>query len=171
MSAASTPSSAPKTMSSRLLTMKFMQRAAHSSPTSSAPSTPSEPTPKRRRTDSASTPSRVNVDSLADRTAIQAALADEEAKREAALEKQATEAGDTRLVLSFDEVKSLVAAPTLALRIVPAGFANLDASPSKIKIEDEGVEDAPSMVGRRSFGKFNRALEVCIFLFKDEQGG
>ncbi|KAN0095397.1 hypothetical protein V8E51_016108 [Hyaloscypha variabilis] len=148
----------PKSMSSRLLTMKFMQRAAASSPTTSA--SPDEPSPKRRKTDSnISTPSKINVDSLADRTAVQAALASEEAKRQAALEKQAADAGDTRWVLSFEDQRLLAASSPLGLRIVQAGFANIDSSQSEIRIEEDGLEDKPVMVGRRSFGRFNKALE------------
>jgi hypothetical protein len=166
MSAASTPGSAPKSMSSRLLTMKFMQRAANTSPSSRTPATPEEPSPKRRKTDSnASTPTKFNVDALADRSAIQAALADEEAKRQAALERQAAELGDTRWVLSFEDQKSIAASPALALRVVQTGFANLDASPVKIQYVDDDLDEKPVMVGRRSFGKFNRVLEVFYKFF------
>ncbi|KAK0122008.1 hypothetical protein ONS95_010273 [Cadophora gregata] len=161
MSAASTPGSAPKAMSSRLLTMKFMQRAAHSSSPSAAPPSPDEPSPKRRRIDlsSTGTPSKVNVDALADRKAIQAALASEEAKRQSALEKQAAEAGDTRWVLSFEDQQHSAPSPTLALRVIQTGFANLDTSPSQFRITDDESDDHTSMVGRRSFGRFNKVLE------------
>ncbi|KAH7413031.1 hypothetical protein BKA64DRAFT_660137 [Cadophora sp. MPI-SDFR-AT-0126] len=161
MSAASTPGSAPKTMSSRLLTMKFMQRAAHSSPSAAFSSSPDEPSPKRRRTDSSSTstPSKVSVDALADRKAIQAALASEEAKRQAALEKQAAEAGDTRWVLSFEDQHHSTPSPVLPLRVVQTGFANLDASPSQPRLIDTVSEDQAPMFGRRSFGRFNKVLE------------
>ncbi|CZT06888.1 hypothetical protein WAI453_012851 [Rhynchosporium graminicola] len=161
MSAASTPGSAPKAMSSRLLTMKFMRRAAHTSPNASSPLSADEPSPKRRRTDSssASTPSKVNIDALADKKAIQAAMAGEEAKRQKALEKQATEAGDTRWVLSFEDQQQSAASPALALRIVQTSFANLDASPSRPQVMDEDSEEQASMVGRRSFGRFNKVLE------------
>jgi len=140
--------------------MKFMQRAAASS-SPATPTTPDEPSPKRRRTDSnSSTPTRINVDSLADRTAVQAALASEEAKRQAALEKQAAEAGDTRWVLSFEDQKHVADSSPLTLRIIQAGFAHIDSSPSEIRIAEDDLEDKPVMVGRRSFGKFNKTLEV-----------
>lgn len=155
MSGATTP--APKAMSSRLLTMKFMQRAA-ASPTAS-PTASDEPSPKRRRTDSKSTPSKYNVDALADQRAIQAAMASEEAKRQIAIEKQAAEAGDTRWVLSFEDQKHVAASSTLSLRIIQAGFANIDADTTSVKYLDE-EEDKPVIVGRRSFGKFNRVIEV-----------
>ncbi|EKD21281.1 uncharacterized protein L3040_000679 [Drepanopeziza brunnea f. sp. 'multigermtubi'] len=161
MSAASPPGSAPKSMSSRLLTMKFMQRAAHSSPSASSTVSPDEPAPKRRRTDSASNPTKTDVDALTDRKAVEAAMASEEAKRQAALEKQAAEAGDTRWVLSFEDQKHLAPSPILALRVVQTGFASLDASPSSAKVEydEEEEEDKPVMIGRRSYGRFNKVLE------------
>ncbi|TVY75603.1 hypothetical protein LSUE1_G008011 [Lachnellula suecica] len=158
MSSASTPTGAPKSMSSRLLTMKFMQRAANTSP-SSSPSTPDEPPNKRRKKDTDS-PSKFNVDALADQRAVQKALADEEAKRQAVLERQAAEAGDTRWVLSFEDQKQVAASSALALRVVQTGYANLDSiAPLQIQAMEEGAEDKPAMVGRRSYGKFNRGLE------------
>ena len=83
----SSPAGAPKAMSSRLLTMKFMQRAAAASaPTT--PTTPDEPSPKRRRKDSDSpSKAKVNIDELADQRAVQTAIAAEEAKRQAACGK------------------------------------------------------------------------------------
>jgi hypothetical protein len=156
MSATTTPTA--KTMSSRLLTMKFMQRAANS-PT--IPTTPDEPSPKRRKTDSPSTGTRFNVDALADRSAIQAALASEEAKRQIAIEKQAFEAGDTRWVLSFEDQKA--ASASLALRVTSTSFAHLDAP--EVKYIHDSEEGNPALVGRRSFGKFNRVIEVRYHFF------
>jgi hypothetical protein len=111
-----------------------------------------------------STQSTFDVDALADRRAIEAALASEEAKRQAALERQAAEAGDTRWVLSFEDQNHVAKSPTLALRVVETGFANLDSSPVVVKALDENLEDKPVMVGRRSFGRFNKVLEVCGFV-------
>ncbi|TVY32939.1 hypothetical protein LSUB1_G007804 [Lachnellula subtilissima] len=160
MSATSTPgsASAPKSMSSRLLTMKFMQRAAASPP--SSPSTPDEPPTKRRKKGTDSSPSKFDVDALADQRAIQKALADEEAKRQAALDRQAAEAGDTRWVLSFEDQKQTAASSALALRVVQTGYANLDSLPSlQVRSMEEEQEDKPIVVGRRSYGKFNKVLE------------
>lgn len=153
---------APKVMSSRLLTMKFMQRAA-ASPISSPPSTPEESPSKRQKTVHSS-PSRFNVDALTDHRAIQAALAEEETKRQAALERQENEAGDTRWVLNFEAEKDAFLSRTTALRVVQAGYPNLDYSlPLRDKYTDSGFifEDKPIIVGRKSFGKFNRIMEVC----------
>lgn len=163
-SGASTPGSAPKSMSSRLLTMKFMQRAAASPPTTTSPSTLEEPSSKRRKKDSDS-PSKLSFDvnALADQRAIQAAVAEEAAKRQAALERAEAEAGDTRWVLSFEDQKASSASPTLTLRVVQTGYANLDTPSSFGPTDEDMEEDKPVMVGRRSFGKFNKVLEVrCI---------
>jgi len=144
--------------------MKFMQRAAASSPTNSFPSTPDEPSPKRRKKDSDSlSRPKFNVDTLVDQNAIQAAVEAEEAKRQAALERQAAEAGDTRWVLSFEDQKGSISPSKLAIRVVQAGYANLDIPSSSNKsVEEQSTwEDKPVMVGRRSFGKFNKVLEVC----------
>jgi hypothetical protein len=126
---------------------------------------PDEPPNKRRKKDTDSTPSKFNVDALADQRAIQKALADEEAKRQAALERQAAEAGDTRWVLSFEDQKQVAASPALALRVVQTGYANLDSlSPLQILSMEEEPEDKPVVVGRRSYGRFNKVLEVGLFI-------
>ncbi len=148
-------------MSSKLLTMKFMQRAAASSPLA-LPATPDEPSPKRQKTgDSSPT---VNVDSLADQRAVQAALADEEAKRQAALERQAAAAGDTRWVLSFrEDIEGSCAQNKASLRVVQTGFATIDSrlpGGAAITIDEDISSDRPAIVGRRSYGKFNRIIEV-----------
>lgn len=138
-----------------------MQRAAASSPTTpSSPSTPDEPSPKRRKKDSDSwspSTSSFDVNALADQRAIQAAIAAEEAKKEAALERAAHESGDTRWVLSFEDQRASSPSSSLALRVVQTGYASLDA-PSRA-VEEDMDEDKPVMVGRRSFGKFNKVLE------------
>lgn len=163
-SPSSTPGSVPKALSSRLLTMKFMQRAAASSPNPSSPS-PDEPSPKRQKK-SADSPSRPKADRLADQRNLQAILAAEEAKRQVALDKQAAEAGDTRWVLSYEDQEKSAQASNGGLRIIQTGYANLDIpSPQQIKpMDDDDFEDRPAMVGRRSFAKFNKALEVNTLL-------
>jgi hypothetical protein len=98
---------------------------------------------------------------LADQRAVQAAVAGEEAKRRAALEKAAAEAGDTRWVLSFEDQNTASASPNLSLRVVQTGYAHLDI-PNFTATENDMEEEIPVMVGRRSFGKFNKALEVSL---------
>ena len=141
-----------------------MQRAAASSPLSASPSTPDVPSPKRRKTEAGSTPTKFDVDALADNRAIQAAMATEEAKRQIALEKLANEAGDTRWVLNFEDQSS---ASKRSIQIEEMGFASLDHQTArrahyKARKHEEDPEPAPGLVGRRSFGKFNRVIEVCL---------
>lgn len=144
--------------------MKFMQRAAASSPASPSIPTPEEPPNKRRKKDIDSSPPSFNVDALADQRAIQKAVAEEEAKRQAALDKQAAEAGDTKWILSFKD-DNHSASSTLALRVVQTGYANLDRLPPvEIKSVEHEPGDKPTAVGRRSFGNFNRRLEVGTYI-------
>jgi len=110
---------------------------------------------------------KFNVDSLADQKAIQAAIANEEAKRLAALERQADESGDTRWVLTFEEQERVAAGVRggQPLRVVELGWGGIDSSgggyeEDEEEEEDEDEENAPIVVGRRSFGKFN-VVEVC----------
>ncbi|KAL4914457.1 hypothetical protein BDW62DRAFT_143923 [Aspergillus aurantiobrunneus] len=93
-----------KNMSSRLLTMKFMQRAAASAATkeSSQPASNSESkdsTPKKRRVSAG--PERSPAGPSSDLEAISAALAEEEERRKDAISRQAAEAGETEWVLDF----------------------------------------------------------------------
>jgi len=132
--------------------MKFMQRAA----ASPSPSTSEEPSPKRRKKDSDSSKPIFDVNALVNQRAIEAAAIAEDAKRHAALERSAAESGDTRWVLSFEQQRAS-ASSGLALRVIQTGYANLDVPSSGAVAE----EDKPVMVGRRSFGKFNKVLEVC----------
>lgn len=128
--------------SNRLLSMKFMQRAAAShSTTPKSPSTPTGPPAKRQRTSAASSPATPS-----DYDAVQAAVAAEEAKRAAAMERQAAEAGETRWVLSFMEPEKESRRKS-SLNVVSAGYADLDNA------DDEDDEDHVPQVGRMAFGK------------------
>ncbi|KAF2672969.1 hypothetical protein BT63DRAFT_421170 [Microthyrium microscopicum] len=118
-------------MSSRLLTMKFMQRAA-------ASSTDSPPSKRQRMSNGSSAPRH----STSDLKTMNDALAEEETKREQALERQAAEKGETKWVLSIQQAD---ATPATALSIATAGFADIDAS------SDEDAADKPD--SRMRFGK------------------
>lgn len=133
-----------------------MQRAA-ALPTSSAPSLINEPS-KRTKKESHSITSRQNLDRLTDQNAVLDALAKEEEKSLAALDRLATESGDTRWVLNIKEQNHPVS--SMSLRVVQAGYAILDSLTSQNTAIDELIEE-PTILGRRSFGKFNRDLEVC----------
>ncbi|WPH03835.1 Hypothetical protein R9X50_00671800 [Acrodontium crateriforme] len=155
------PNRPPKAMSSRLATMKFMQRASGAT---AAPSTPGgQPPSKRQRLSSGSfntSPSTPKSDAQA----IQEAMASEERRRTAALDREALDRGDTKWYLSFQSPQT----PTTEspLRIVSAGFSALDAVYGQKEVESEdddededyGVTTA-HLPGRRSFGKFNKAVE------------
>ncbi|KAI0105426.1 hypothetical protein GGR51DRAFT_519302 [Nemania sp. FL0031] len=119
---------APKTMSSRLLTMKFMQRAAASSPSSSTPSTPpsNDQSTKRRKIAHHLAPQQ-NVDTLVNQAAIQAAIAEEEKKVESALLRRAEELGDARWVLDIPETTGGRTTQT-PLNVIQVGFAQIDSS-------------------------------------------
>lgn len=142
--------------------MKFMQRAAASSP-SSAPSTPGGPPSKKQRlSDGSSVPFTPESDARA----VEEALAAEEAKRIEALERAGADAGETKWYLSYRQQKAK--GEETPLRIVYARSGALD-SPSAARMsaeeDDEGSEDEapavrPDIIGRRSFGKFNRKVEV-----------
>ncbi|TGJ81071.1 hypothetical protein E0Z10_g7673 [Xylaria hypoxylon] len=116
----------PKTMSSRLLTMKFMQRAAASSPSSTPSTPPSNDQSNKRRKVSHNTAPQQNVDTLVNQAAIQAAIAEEEKKVESALLKRAEELGDARWVLDVPEQAKGHAAPT-PMNVIQVGFAHIDS--------------------------------------------
>ncbi|KAI1180125.1 hypothetical protein F4777DRAFT_362489 [Nemania sp. FL0916] len=142
--------STPKTMSSRLLTMKFMQRAAAASPSSSAPSTPpsNDQSNKRRKVSHNSTPQH-EVDMLVNQAAIAAAITEEEKKVESALLKRAEELGDARWVLDVQQHTRSHPAQT-PLNVVQVGFAHIDSSDT---MENE-ID--PAMASHESAPAFRR---------------
>jgi hypothetical protein len=78
---------------------------------------------------------------------IQSVLDEDEQKRQKALERLSEEAGETKWVLSTMNKVAEVA--TVGLRVAKAGYSDIDQDAWK-----------PASVGRRSFGKFNKELEV-----------
>ncbi|KAI0847972.1 hypothetical protein F5Y00DRAFT_240215 [Daldinia vernicosa] len=120
-----------KSMSSRLLTMKFMQRAAVASPSSpsSTTPTPDEQSSKRRKV-SHIPANRDNIDSLAhiDQAAVQAAIADEERKRQEAVVQNAAKLGDAHWVLDIPEkTTNSNRGIQTPLNVVQVGFAQIDS--------------------------------------------
>src|SRR5437867_11696875 len=100
-----------------------MQRAAAASQTTDDLQIPS---PKRTKLSPSSSFPHVTPGS--DLEAVKAALAAEEAKRDAAMERQAAEAGETRWVLSFrDERSGRDRHPASGPKIVHAGYAGIDS--------------------------------------------
>lgn len=122
-----------------------MQRAAASTPPTTPQSQGAESPPsKRPKTSHTLT---LAATQTSDQQLIQAALGEEEEKREKAIEKLAAEAGETKWVLSTVETNA--GECKQGLRVETTGFSDID----------EGAW-TPAMVGRMSFGKFNRELEV-----------
>lgn len=140
------PTATPTGMSSRLMTMKFMQRgeaSAKSSP-SATPKTDNEGSAKRRKTAHKNTP---DAKPLYDEVAVKAALDEEESKRQAAIARRAKELGDEQWVLNAGPV----AAPNVKqhnnLNYVQVGFAQIDSGfPS-----DEDNDNVTGLAGRRQF--------------------
>ncbi|KAF2096065.1 hypothetical protein NA57DRAFT_78837 [Rhizodiscina lignyota] len=151
-----TPTGPEKTMSSRLLTMKFMQRGA-----ASAPSTPPSNGPPSKRvrlsngTASPATPSFTQK-------AVEAALAAEEEQRIRALEKHAALSGETRWVLAVQEPPRVDG----GLNVVTAGFGDIDkldddSGEAELRMDENAKEEglARPTTGRRTFGKVKRPVE------------
>ncbi|KAJ4293509.1 hypothetical protein N0V90_008792 [Kalmusia sp. IMI 367209] len=130
--------STPKTMSSRLMTMKFMQRSAGKA-AGSEPSTPNGPPSKRMRlSNGASAPGTpVTPYSPHDHEMLQTALAAEEKKREEALARAYEHTGETKWVLSYKDPHAGKRPPVMQVR--QAGFAVIDADEDS----DEEEEDKP----------------------------
>ncbi|KAI9662785.1 MAG: hypothetical protein M1829_006129 [Trizodia sp. TS-e1964] len=131
----------PKTMSSRLLTMKFMRHAVALTPDTSESGRPHS---KRQKTNAYSAV-------IIDQQAVQEALAIEEAKRDEALERQAGALGETKWALSFRDpnVEGMDHRP---LKVSYAGFASIDDTLARPSAEEVVVSQ-----GRRIFGGFNNS--------------
>lgn len=134
-------------MSSRLLTMKFMQRSAASAPSSTS-STPDERASKRQRLSTGESAPRENPELQA----IQAALAAEDAKRLEALDRQAAAAGETKWVLNLPKA---IAEPA-GFTIINAGYGSIDQGDDMQEIDETLSIQRPSMPGRRSYGDFGK---------------
>ncbi|KAF7593447.1 hypothetical protein BBP40_011453 [Aspergillus hancockii] len=151
-----------KTMSSRLLTMKFMQRAAHTAAAKDASQPASaedtnSPTPKRQRyapgeqsKSPAATPSK-------DLEAISAALAAEEEKRREAIARQAAESGETEWVLDFG-------AENVANQYTPPAFVVADDS---LDADDDDLVAG----GRQAYGNFRRKKKAVARTANDDETG
>ncbi|KAF2871161.1 hypothetical protein BDV95DRAFT_494539 [Massariosphaeria phaeospora] len=140
----------PKSMSSRLLTMKFMQRSASKSG-SSGPSTPNGPPSKKMRL-SNGTPASATPGSPSNRATFQATPSEEEKKRLDALDRAAEKAGETHWVLSFKETPNASKPPTMQVRHV--GFAVIDA-----EAESEDEENAKPVT--MQYGGGLKKKQVC----------
>jgi hypothetical protein len=152
--------STPKTMSSRLLTMKFMQRAAAGtpSPAPSATATPDnkERSSKRRKT-SHSPISTVSSEPVIDQKAIQAAFEEGEKKRQEAIEKRAAELGDERWVLNVEKgTASPIQKDQTPLNVAYVGFAQIDNFHGPSSPPDSGEDYLDVGIRRFNMGKKKR---------------
>ena len=146
------------------MALQFMQRAAASA-SSTGPSTPAVSSPKRRKLDSSSKPATPT----SDLQEIQIALAFEDAKRQEALERQGKDAGETRWALSFkpNNYSEHGAVGKCAMQVSHISQDEIDYSQSGSHTEVKDDERTGSWrdtntLGRRSFGQFNKALEVRL---------
>lgn len=139
-------SETPKGVSSRLLTMKFMQRAvasASSSPQQSDDS--SQNSKKRKLRHSATTAAEERVSALIDQASIKAALEDQEAKRQAALAQHTATGAHWVLNTKLDKLNAGKTSEP-SLNVVYVGYGDIDSS------DESGGEDAPQ-IGRTSTRK------------------
>lgn len=133
----------PKGISSRLLTMKFMQRAVASSTTTPSPDPDSHSAKKRKLGHAASDKELLGFD----QSAVQAAIEDRETKRQEAILKHRTD--DTRWVVNTAwDKKTSGKTNTKPLRVVYVGYGDVDAD--KAGSDDDDLEDDATAVGRMS---------------------
>ncbi|KAK7923082.1 hypothetical protein PG985_007153 [Apiospora marii] len=137
--AAPTP---PKAMSSRLLTMKFMQRAAASTPTTPTASPKNEEQSAKRRKVSHESTADAPVDLMVNQQAVQAAIDEGERKREEAIVKHAAELGDARWVLDVpDSSFNSLYRVKKPLNVVQVGYAHID-SPDVTENDEDSLGDS-----------------------------
>ncbi|KAI9781098.1 MAG: hypothetical protein M1816_002569 [Peltula sp. TS41687] len=146
-----------KLPSSRLLNMKFMQRAAAVA-NDTAGSSIYLPSPKRRKV-GATAQSGSATDQL-----LKAAVASEELKRTEAIERQAERAGETRWFLSFqDESQGAMETgsshSSRCFQVIQTGFASIDEISSGSGQKDGKLVQSKQArgVGRMNFGNFSHA--------------
>lgn len=136
-----------------------MQRSAPSSPATT--STPDKPSAKRKKLDDGSA-QRLEE---ASKASYEALLAAEDSKRQQMLDRQAEAAGDTKWVLDSPLTSSAVTSKPL-FQVVNAGFGAIDILGSSQKSaglsEDAVGEAGRGAGGRKSFGKFNKHIEVRV---------
>ncbi|KAK1245190.1 hypothetical protein MKX08_004819 [Trichoderma sp. CBMAI-0020] len=138
-------SDTPKGVSSRLLTMKFMQRAVASASSSPQTDDSSQSSKKRKLNNSAATAAEQRVSALIDQASIKAALEDQEAKRQAALAQHTASGAHWVLNTKLDKLNA--SAPSKpSLNVVYVGYGDIDSD------DESGGEDAPQS-GRTSTRK------------------
>ena len=127
-----------------------MQRAAASTSSVSQSHSGSSDAPPPKRQKVSGVPSSTAT-SLSDLPLIQVALAEAEEKRGKAIGRLAEEAGESDWILST--VNGDGGHGVEGIRVAKAGYSDIDQEAWR-----------PALVGRRSFGKFNRELEVNFLI-------
>ena len=165
-----------KTLSSRVMDMKFMRRSSGNA----FPSTPSKemaerPSKRKRLSDGSAlgTSPAMGVND-----AQHSMPASVRSTKDDILAQQAEEAGDTKWTLEahVPQVQNRTA-PVMNVAIV--GYSTIDASrpaQSGENSSDAGEDPAEEATpGRKSFGRFNKKIEVCstlsIQLIAQSNGG
>ncbi|KAI9883172.1 MAG: hypothetical protein M1823_005066 [Watsoniomyces obsoletus] len=150
----------PKVMSSRLMTMKFMQRAAAVEPSPQSPQ--EEPSAKRRKVS-------------AQDEAIRAEIAIEEGKRAEAIARHAAQAGETRWAFSLLNSTPVFGASDTQgpSNVVTAGYASIDNGLASVEeLEDEIAASLQQRAnnGRRRFGAFEEKKETSDTSSDEDSG-
>ena len=124
-----------------------MQRAAAAAtvPSATPAQTSDIPPSKRRKT------SQQQASPATDADVYEAAAKAEDAKRVAAIERIAAEAGETKWVLSTANRNGVTS--DKKVRFLTTGYSDIDQ-------ETPNTGTRHDQRGRRSFGRFNRELEV-----------
>ncbi|KAH7162662.1 hypothetical protein B0J13DRAFT_16198 [Dactylonectria estremocensis] len=136
----------PRGVSSRLLTMKFMQRAVASASPAGSPDSESHSAKKRKLGES---PSEGRMSLNIDQATIKAALDEQEAKRLAALEKHV--GADTHWVLNNTWAGSKATTTSTPLKVVYVGYGDIDSS------NESGDNEDVSANGRTSTHNFKKS--------------
>ncbi|UPX19970.1 uncharacterized protein EKO05_0010218 [Ascochyta rabiei] len=141
----------PKSMSNRLMTMKFMQRsAAKNVASASSPTTANGPASKKVRLSHGGS-------AAADQQILQSALAEEAKRQQEAVDKAAQYTGETKWVLSYKD--PLEGKRGEGLHVRQAGFAELDAEDG----EDDDDDDEPAQPIRKQYGGGVKKAEKPVF--------
>lgn len=148
----------PKGVSSRLLTMKFMQRAVASASSSPQTDDSSQSSKKRKLKHSAAAAAEERVSALIDQASIKAALEDQEAKRQAALAQHTASGAHWVLNTKLDKLNASAPAKP-SLNVVYVGYGDIDSD------NESGGEDVPQS-GRTSTRKPKEVEnQVCSRVF------
>ncbi|KAL6867998.1 hypothetical protein J3F83DRAFT_738828 [Trichoderma novae-zelandiae] len=154
----------PKGPSSRLLTMKFMQRAVASAASSPQTDDNSQTSKKRKLKHSTTAAAEERISALIDQASVKAALEEQEAKRQAALALHTATGAHWVLNTKLDNTNASKPSEP-SLNVVYVGYGDIDSS------NESGGEDAPQN-GRTSTRKPKEVVEKQKpSPSKDEQSG